>query len=95
MVASTAGFTFTMSRMAVVCPTMYSYDASCGPCITPNMNPLSWLGMKPVGMVLNRYTVPASIASASRNVIGWKRKARRSVISYQWVSRLKPPSRAR
>ena len=30
----------------------------CGPITTPKVKPLSWLGIKPVGMVKNRYTVP-------------------------------------
>ena len=33
---------------------MESNEMSCGPRVTPKMKPLSWLGMKPVGMVSNR-----------------------------------------
>ena len=31
-----------------------SNETSCGPSVPANMKPLSWLGMKPVGMVVNR-----------------------------------------
>ena len=33
---------------------MESNEMSCGPSVTANMKPLSWLGMKPVGMVLEQ-----------------------------------------
>ena len=39
--------------MRVVAPST-SNEMSCGPSMAPNRNPLSWLGMKPVGMVQNR-----------------------------------------
>src|ERR1017187_6229615 len=58
-----------------------SNEASCGPRVPANMNPLSWLGMKPVGMVMNRYTVPTSIRTAMLSVTRRKRMAMRRVTS--------------
>ena len=81
--------------MARWCLAMDSNEMSCGPWVTPNMKPLSWLGMKPVGMLKKRYTVPTSIRMATASVIGLKRRAILSVTSYQRNSRSKPPSSAR
>ncbi len=68
---------------------------SCGPWVTPNMKPVSWLGMKPVGILKNRYPVPTNIRMATASVTGLKRSAILSVNSYQRSNRSNPPPSAR
>jgi hypothetical protein len=49
--------------------------------VTPNMKLLSWLGMKPVGMVKKSQTVPASSATPATTVANWWRSTARRVTS--------------
>jgi hypothetical protein len=51
---STPGSDCRMSATAFCRAAMASNEMSCPAIVTPKMNPLSWLGMKPVGIVIKR-----------------------------------------
>ncbi len=70
---ATAGSLATTSPSASCRRIISAKEMSCAASDTPLMRPVSCCGKKPLGMAMNRYTVPASVAKNTNSVANWWR----------------------
>ena len=70
---STAGSVSRTFASSCCFSVMASKEVEAEACEMPWMMPVSWVGKKPLGMVMYRTTVSTRVASATSSVMVWKR----------------------